>query len=182
MVAAIAPWFCLRLLSCGLGSNPKQTIYGFFNLYCWNWNCYCSCCCIDENNDGNKRKRGPLKSLTWAKRWPEPRWWCWRWRWEVTCGRSTSCPREAWEQCHKTFQAVTNVSVTGFDKISQLWQIFKSLAIYLRVYSVFGKILNPLCKKLLLGKFSLLSMVKFWRNYLTNVILIWSQILMCDTF
>ena len=122
MVAAIAPWFCLRLLSCGLGSNPKQTIYGFFNLYCWNWNCYCSCCCIDENNDGNKRKRGPLKSLTWAKRWPEPRWWCWRWRWEVTCGRSTSCPREAWDQCHKTFQAVTNVSVTGFDKISQLWQ------------------------------------------------------------
>ena len=32
-VAAIAPWFCLRLPSCGPGSNPKHTIYAFFNLY-----------------------------------------------------------------------------------------------------------------------------------------------------
>ena len=32
-VAAIAPWFCLSLPS---GSNPKHTIYTFFNLY---WNC-----------------------------------------------------------------------------------------------------------------------------------------------
>ena len=36
MVAAIAPWFRLRLPSCGPGSNPKLTIYAFFNLY---WNC-----------------------------------------------------------------------------------------------------------------------------------------------
>ena len=35
-VAAIAPWFCLRLPSCGPGSNPMHTIYAFFNLY---WNC-----------------------------------------------------------------------------------------------------------------------------------------------
>ena len=32
-VAAIALWFRLRLSSCGLGSNPKHTIYAFFNLY-----------------------------------------------------------------------------------------------------------------------------------------------------
>ena len=28
-VAAIALWFRLRLSSCGLGSNPKHTIYAF---------------------------------------------------------------------------------------------------------------------------------------------------------
>ena len=32
-VAAIAPWFRLRLQSAALGSNPKHTINAFFNLY-----------------------------------------------------------------------------------------------------------------------------------------------------
>ena len=31
--AAIALWFCLHLRPAALGSNPKQTIYTFFNLY-----------------------------------------------------------------------------------------------------------------------------------------------------
>ena len=34
-VAAIAPWFRLRLPSCGPGFDPKHTIYAFFNY----WNC-----------------------------------------------------------------------------------------------------------------------------------------------
>ena len=33
---AIAPCICLHLPFCGPGSNPKHTIYAFFNLY---WNC-----------------------------------------------------------------------------------------------------------------------------------------------
>ena len=36
MVAAIAPWFRLRLPLYGPGLNPKHTIYALFNLY---WNC-----------------------------------------------------------------------------------------------------------------------------------------------
>ena len=36
-MAAIAPWFRLRLPSWALGSNPKHTIYTFFNLN-WNYN------------------------------------------------------------------------------------------------------------------------------------------------
>ena len=49
-VAAIAPWFRLRLPSCGPGSNPKHTIYAFFNLYYWN--------CIELITKIKKTKRG----------------------------------------------------------------------------------------------------------------------------
>ena len=45
-VAAIAPWFRLRLPS--PGSNPKHAFYAFFNLY---WNC-------NEKKNENKQKRG----------------------------------------------------------------------------------------------------------------------------
>ena len=31
-MAAIAPWFCLRLPSWGPGSIPKHTNYAFFNM------------------------------------------------------------------------------------------------------------------------------------------------------
>ena len=33
VAAALAPWFRLRLPSCGPGSNPRHTIYAYFNLY-----------------------------------------------------------------------------------------------------------------------------------------------------
>ena len=48
----IAPWFRLRQPSCGPGSNPKHTIYTFFNLFYWN--------CNEKITKINKKRIGPF--------------------------------------------------------------------------------------------------------------------------
>ena len=72
-------------------------------------------------------------------------------------------------------QSVTwlfNTSVTRFGEISPLWQNFKSLWLFLRVYFVLGKILNPTGHIFrILGKFSLFLLAQYWRNNLA----IWSH-------
>ena len=49
-LAAIAQWFCLRLPSCGPGSNPEHTIYAYFNLYFWN--------CDEKRTKINEKEAG----------------------------------------------------------------------------------------------------------------------------
>ena len=65
IVAAIALWFRLHLpFSAALGSNPKHTIYTFFNLCYWNFN---------QKRTKKRRKNGPglahFKKSIFSIRW-----------------------------------------------------------------------------------------------------------------
>ena len=49
-MAAIAPWFCLRLPSCGRGFKSQAHHLNFFNLYYWN--------CNEKRTKINKKRPG----------------------------------------------------------------------------------------------------------------------------
>ena len=77
-----------------------------------------------------------------------------------------------------TLSRLLRFSVTRFGEISPLWQNFKGLWQFVRVYLVFGKIFNLLRKFIMkLGEMSLLQMAKYRKSNLV----VWSPCLFFST-